>query len=87
MNNQSREAEHDTMENYILKHLSRLEAELKALAEQIQQQGEGKNFYYSQRDYEIIFHSLTSKKEMLYIILTGHNNSLANPIEANEAKK
>ena len=60
----------NTYENYILKQIKRLENERKELIE-------AKNLekpIYTERDWEIKFHRISAQIDMLYMVLTAHDN-------------
>jgi hypothetical protein len=60
----------NTYENYILKQIRRLESELDELIK-------AKDFekpIYSKKDWEIKFHRISAQIDILYMVLTAHDN-------------
>lgn len=65
----------NTYETYILKQIARIESELREIAKQKEQQDKGVDFWYTDSEYNALFHRKTGQRDVLYMILTGHDNT------------
>lgn len=74
-NGKEEEQKADTMESYIFKRLRIIEKQISTIT---------MDDYHSVYPVKEKFHSLCGARDELYMILTGHSNPLANPINTDK---